>query len=127
MLISPAFAQATGEGQPFDPGFLVMIGLLFVIMYVFMFRPQQKRAKQHREMISAVRRGDTVVTQGGLIGKISKVVGDDEVMVEIAEGVRVRIVKTTLTDVRGKTEPVSSDSSGSSGSSGKSGKGGKDS
>ncbi|NQV21163.1 MAG: preprotein translocase subunit YajC [Rhodospirillales bacterium] len=124
MLISPAFAQATGEGQPFDPGFLVMIGLLFVIMYVFMFRPQQKRAKQHREMISAVRRGDTVVTQGGLIGKVSKVVGDDEVMVEIAEGVRVRIVKTTLTDVRGKTEPVSSDSSGSSG---KSGKGGKDS
>jgi len=93
-------------------------------MYVFMFRPQQKRAKQHREMISAVRRGDTVVTQGGLIGKVSKVVGDDEVMVEIAEGVRVRIVKTTLTDVRGKTEPVSSDSYGSSG---KSGKGGKDS
>ncbi len=124
MLISPAFAQATGEGQPFDPGFLVMIGLLFVIMYVFMFRPQQKKAKQHREMITAVRRGDTVVTQGGLIGKVSKVVGDDEIMLEIAEGVRVRIVKATLVDVRGKTEPVSSDNSGSSG---KGGKGGKDS
>lgn len=89
-----------------------MIGLLFVIMYVFMFRPQQKRAKQHKEMIGAVRRGDQVVTQGGLIGKVSKVISDDEVMVEIAEGVRVRVVKTTLTDVRGKNEPASNDNSG---------------
>ena len=112
MLISPAFAQAEGAPQPFDTGFLVMIGLLFLIMYVFMFRPQQKKAKQHREMISAVRRGDTVVTQGGLIGKISKVVNDEEVMVELAEGVRVRVVRTTLADVRGKTEPASSDSGG---------------
>lgn len=112
MLISPAFAQAEGAGQPFDTGFLLMMGLLFVIMYVFMFRPQQKRAKKHREMVGAVRRGDTVVTQGGLIGKVSKVTNEEEVMVEIAEGVRVRVVKSTLTDVRGKTEPASTDSSG---------------
>ena len=92
-----------------------MIGMLFVIMYVFMFRPQQKRAKKHREMIGAIRRGDTVVTQGGLIGKVSKVLSDDEVMVEIAEGVRVRVVKTTLTDVRGKTEPAKSEASSGSG------------
>jgi preprotein translocase subunit YajC len=112
MLISPAHAQAAATGQPFDPGFLIMIGLLFVIMYVFMFRPQQKRAKKHREMIAAVRRGDTVVTQGGMVGKISKVISDEEVMVEIAEGVRVRVVKTTLTDIRGKTEPATSSSGG---------------
>lgn len=112
MLISPAHAQAAATGQSFDPGFLIMIGLLFVIMYVFMFRPQQKRAKKHREMIAAVRRGDTVVTQGGMIGKISKVISDEEVMIEIAEGVRVRVVKTTLTDIRGKTEPATSSGGG---------------
>jgi preprotein translocase subunit YajC len=110
MLISPAYAQAASSGQAFDPGFIIMMGLLFVIMYVFMFRPQQKQAKRKREMIAAVRRGDTVVTQGGLIGKVSKVVNDEELMIEVAEGVRVRIVRDTLFEVRNKPEPASPDS-----------------
>jgi len=109
MLISPAFAQDASPAGAFDPGFFIMMGLLFLIMYLFMFRPQQKKAKEQREMIAAVRRSDTVVTSGGLIGKVSKVIGDDEVMVEIAEGVRVRVVKTTIAEVRSKSEPVKTD------------------
>jgi len=90
-----------------DPQFvqtLIMIGLLFGIMYFFMIRPQQKRLQQHREMVAAIRRGDTVVTAGGVVGKVTKVVDDSEAMVEIAEGVRVRILKHTVTDVRSKGE-----------------------
>ena len=78
---------------------------LFAIMYFLILRPQQKRMRLHREMVANVRRGDVVVTAGGLVGKIVKV-EDAEVQVEIADGVRVRVVKTTLTDVRSKSEPV---------------------
>lgn len=78
---------------------------LFAIMYFLILRPQQKRMRLHREMVANVRRGDVVVTAGGLIGKVAKV-DDTEVQVEIADGVRVRVVKTTLTDVRSKSEPV---------------------
>ena len=78
---------------------------LFPIMYFLILRPQQKRMRLHREMVANVRRGDVVVTAGGLVGKIVKV-EDAEVQVEIADGVRVRVVKTTLTDVRSKSEPV---------------------
>jgi len=84
---------------------IVMIAMLFGIMYFFMIRPQQKRLKEHHDMVSAIRRGDTVVTAGGLIGKVTKVIDDNEAMVEIAEGVRVRVVKQTVTDVRSKSEP----------------------
>lgn len=84
----------------------IMIGLLFGIMYFFMIRPQQKRLREHREMVSAIRRGDTVVTSGGIVGKVTKVVDDSEALVEIAEGVRVRIIKQTVTDVRSKSEPA---------------------
>jgi preprotein translocase subunit YajC len=78
---------------------------LFAIMYFLILRPQQKRMRMHREMVANVRRGDVVVTAGGLIGKVAKV-DDAEVQVEISDGVRVRVVKTTLTDVRSKSEPV---------------------
>ena len=78
---------------------------LFAIMYFLILRPQQKRMRLHREMVANVRRGDVVVTAGGLVGKIVKV-EDAEVQVEIADGVRVRVVKTTLTYVRSKSEPV---------------------
>ncbi|MDP1628124.1 preprotein translocase subunit YajC [Parvibaculum sp.] len=78
---------------------------LFAIMYFLVLRPQQRRVKMHREMVTNVRRGDVVVTAGGLVGKITKV-DDAEVMVEIADNVRVRVVKSTLTDVRSKSEPV---------------------
>ena len=78
---------------------------LFAIMYFLILRPQQKRMRMHREMVANVRRGDVVVTAGGLIGKVA-MFEDAEVQVEFADGVRVRVVKTTLTDVRSKSEPV---------------------
>ncbi|MBN9443750.1 MAG: preprotein translocase subunit YajC [Bosea sp.] len=85
---------------------LVPFLLIFVIMWFLIIRPQQRRAKTHQEMIKNVRRGDTIVTSGGLVAKVSKVVDDGEVEAEIAEGVRVRIVRGMIQDVRSKTEPV---------------------
>ncbi len=86
--------------------FLPLI-LIFAIMYFLLIRPQQKKMKEHQAMVEAVRRGDQVVTQGGLIGKVSKVKeGDSEVEVEIAEGVKVRVVKATIAQVLSKTEPA---------------------
>jgi preprotein translocase subunit YajC len=107
MLITPAFAQ----GSPFggDSGMLMSLLpfiLIFVIMYFLILRPQQKRVKQHQEMVKNVRRGDTVVTSGGLVGKVTKLVDDDQVEVEISEGVRVRQMRQMLSDVRAKGEPV---------------------
>ena len=85
---------------------LVPILLMFVIFYFLLFRPQQQRAKQHREMVNNIRRGDTVVTSGGIIGKVTRVKDDNEIEVEIAENTRVRVVKATVADVRAKGEPV---------------------
>jgi preprotein translocase subunit YajC len=84
--------------------------LIFVIMYFLILRPQQKRAKQHQEMVKNLRRGDNVITSGGLVGKVTKVVDDDQVEIEIADGVRVRQVKSMVADVRVKGEPVKDDS-----------------
>ncbi|MGH1465816.1 MAG: preprotein translocase subunit YajC [Cognatishimia sp.] len=82
--------------------------LIFAIMYFLLIRPQQKKAKEHTAMVAAVRRGDEVVTQGGLIGKVSKVKDGNEIEVELAEGVKVRVVQSTLAQVVSKTEPVKS-------------------
>ena len=107
MLISPAYAQAAGAaGEPALITSLMPLLLIFVVFYFLLIRPQQKKAKQHREMVSAVRRGDTVITAGGLVGKVVKVVSDDEVEIEIAKDVKVRAIKATLSDVRGKPEPA---------------------
>ncbi|MGX9354153.1 preprotein translocase subunit YajC [Roseobacteraceae bacterium S113] len=92
------------EGNAFAQ-FIPLI-LIFAIMYFLLIRPQQKKMKDHQAMVAAVRRGDVVVTQGGLIGKVIKVKEDGEVEVEIAEGVKVRVVQATLADVRSKTEPA---------------------
>lgn len=106
MFITPAFAQgAAGGGSDFMLQ-LVPILLMFVIFYFLLFRPQQQRVKQHREMVNNIRRGDTVVTAGGIIGKVTKVKDDSEIEVEIADQTRVRIVKATVADVRAKGEPV---------------------
>ena len=78
--------------------------LLFGIFYFLLIRPQQQRLKKHQEMVNAVRRGDTVVTAGGLVGKVAKVKDDGEVLVEIADNVQVRVVKSTLSDVRAAKE-----------------------
>ena len=80
--------------------------LIFVIMYFLILRPQQKRQKQHADMVKNVRRGDTVVTSGGLVGKVTKVIDDEQVEVEVAEDVRVRQMRAMLADVRAKGEPV---------------------
>jgi preprotein translocase subunit YajC len=81
--------------------FLPLIAI-FAIFYFLLIRPQQQKLKQHQQMVANVRRGDTVVTAGGLIGKVAKVKDDGELLVEIAENVQVRVVKTTLSDVRAK-------------------------
>jgi preprotein translocase subunit YajC len=105
MFISPAFAQAPGGGSDIFVQ-LVPIILMFVIFYFLLLRPQQQRLKQHREMVNNVRRGDTVVLGGGMIGKVTKVKDDVEVEVEIADNTRVRVIKSTLAEVRAKGETV---------------------
>lgn len=108
MFITPAFAQSAPAGDMGAAGIILQMvpfALIIGIMYLLVFRPQQKRMREHQALVSGVRRGDTVVTQGGMVGKVTKVVDDNEVLVEIAEGVRVRILKATLADVRAKGEP----------------------
>ncbi len=80
--------------------------LIFAIMYFLLIRPQQKKVKEHQAMVAALRRGDQVVTQGGLIGKVSKVKDDNEIEVELATDVKVRVVKSTIAQVLNKTEPA---------------------
>ena len=102
MLSSPAFAQAAGGTSGGGAAFIVNfvpLALLFVIFYFLLIRPQQQRAKRHRAMLEAVKKGDMVVTGGGEIGKVTKV-EPDELEVEIAPNVRVRVVRSTLADVR---------------------------
>ncbi len=89
--------------------FFVTMAIIFAIFYFLLIRPQNERLKKHKAMVEAVRRGDTVVTAGGLVGKVSKVVDDREALVEIAEGVKVRVIKQTLTDVTAKGEPVAAE------------------
>lgn len=105
MFVTPAYAQAPGGGAEFFISLLPFV-LIFVIIYFMILRPQQRRMKQHQEMIAGLRRGDTVVTSGGLIGKISKVVDEQELQVEVAEGVRVRVARPMIQEVRAKGEPV---------------------
>jgi preprotein translocase subunit YajC len=111
MFISPAFAQGSlfGGGAGGDSGMLMSLlpfVLIFVIMYFLILRPQQKRVKMHQEMVKNVRRGDTVVTNGGLIGKVTKVIDDDQIEIEIADEVRIRQMRQMVSDVRAKGEPV---------------------
>ena len=105
MFASPAYAQAAGGGLGGIGGFIPLI-LIFGIMYFLMIRPQQKKMKEHQNMVSSLRRGDQVVTQGGLIGKVVKVKENNELEVELAEGVKVRVVQSTIAQVLSKTEPA---------------------
>src|SRR5262245_885590 len=107
MFISPAYAQSAPGGMGELVNLLVPMLMVFVIFYFFMIRPQQQRMKQHRAAIDAIRRGDTVVTSGGIVGKVTKVTeGAAEIEVEIAENTRVRVIKGTVAEVRVKGEPV---------------------
>ena len=114
MLITPAFAQGgpfglSGDSSSMIVQFMPLI-LIIVIMYFLILRPQQRRVKQHQEMVKALRRGDSVVTNGGLVGKVTKVVDDEQIEVEIADGVRVRQMRSMVSEVRAKSEPVKDDS-----------------
>ena len=106
MLISTAYAQGLGflDSQGALVQFLPLV-LIFVVFYFLLIRPQQKKAKDQRSMLDALRRGDRVVTAGGIIGNISRVVNAEEVQVEIAEGVRVRVLRSTITSVVAKPDP----------------------
>ena len=102
--ISPAYAQAAGAA-PSGSEFLMQMApfaIILVIMYFLILRPQQKRAKAHQEMIKAVRRGDTVVTSGGFIARVTKVVDDNEIEVELAPETRVRLLRAMIAEVRAK-------------------------
>jgi preprotein translocase subunit YajC len=110
MLITPAFAQSApfglgGDSAGMITSFMPLI-LIIVIMYFLILRPQQRKVKMHQDMVKALRRGDTVVTNGGLVGKVTKVVDDDQIEVEIADGVRVRQMRSMVSEVRAKGEPV---------------------
>ena len=107
MFITPAYAQAAGAPGAGD--FIGMILPLVLIMGVFYFlliRPQQRKMKEHQEMLKKVGKGDTVITTGGLIGKVLKVVDDHELQVEVGENVKVRILRSGIADVRTKGEPL---------------------
>ncbi|MEA2781560.1 MAG: preprotein translocase subunit YajC [Rhodospirillaceae bacterium] len=110
MFISSAYAQAAAgaaEQSPFGMlGSILPFALIFVVFYFLLFRPQQKKMKDHRAMISAVKRGDRVVTSGGIIGVVTKVVDDNELQIEIAEGVRVRALRSSISEVLTRSEPA---------------------
>lgn len=110
MFVTPAYAQAAGasSGAASIASFLPLI-LIFVIMYFLMIRPQQKRMKEHRGMVEALKKGDEVITQGGLIGKVTAV-REGELEVEIAPGVKTRVVRSSITAVVTKTAPVAANS-----------------
>ncbi|MGE0339320.1 MAG: preprotein translocase subunit YajC [Xanthobacteraceae bacterium] len=106
MFITPAYAQAAPAGGSDMLVSLLPFIAIFVIMYFLILRPQQKRVKTHAELVKNLRRGDTVITNGGIIGKISKVIDDHEVEIEIADGVKIRQVRQMVTEVRAKGEPL---------------------
>jgi preprotein translocase subunit YajC len=107
--ISSAYAQTPGAAASAGPMDMLQsiapLILIFGIFYFLMIRPQQQRAKQHKAALAQLRRGDTVVTAGGIIGTVSRVVNDEEITVDIAEGVRVRVVRSTITGLTAKGEP----------------------
>ncbi|MGI9353219.1 MAG: preprotein translocase subunit YajC [Rhizobiaceae bacterium] len=104
MFVTPAYAQATGGGSDIVLNLLPFI-LIFVIMYFLIIRPQRQQAKQREAMLAAVRRNDTIVTGGGIVGKVTKVVDDHEVEVEIAKDTKVRVKRGLIADVQVKGEP----------------------
>ena len=108
MFITPAFAQAAAAGGDTNSMLMSLLpfALIFVIMHFLILRPQQKKVKEHAELVKNIRRGDTVVTTGGLVGKVTKVVDDEQIEFEISDGVRVRQMRTMIAGVRTKGEPA---------------------
>ena len=112
MLITPAHAQSLfgGDGASSTLVQIAPLALIFVVFYFFLIRPQQQKAREQKQMLAAIRRGDRVVTGGGLIGTVAKVSGDDELLVELADGVRVRAVRSTIASVLTRSEPAAAKS-----------------
>ena len=108
MFVTPAYAQSAAGGGDVFTSLVIPMLLIFGIMYFLLIRPQQKKLKEHQNMVNNLRRGDQVVTAGGIVGKVTKVRDDAEVELEIAQGVNVRVVKHTIATVRSKTEPAES-------------------
>jgi preprotein translocase subunit YajC len=106
MFVSPAWAQGAGGGGLDGLGGLLPLVLIFVVFYFLLIRPQQKKAKEHRETLSNLRRGDKVVTNGGLVGTITRVPNDTELMVEIADGVKVRVLRGMIAESLSKSDPA---------------------
>lgn len=108
MLITPAFAQAAGGAGDTNSMLMSLLpfALIFVIMYFLILRPQQRKVREHADLVKNIRRGDTVITSGGLVGKVTKVVDDDQIEFEVADGVRVRQMRQMITGVRTKGEPA---------------------
>lgn len=108
MFITPAFAQAAGAAGDTNSMLMSLLpfALIFVIMYFLILKPQQKKLKDHQALVKNIRRGDTVVTSGGLVGKVTKVVDDDQIEVEIADGVKIRQMRQMISGVRTKGEPA---------------------
>ena len=111
LFIGSAWAQNAAGSSPAGAGTSIFMNLLplvliFAVFYVLIIRPQQKKLDQHGQMLKALRRGDRVVTSGGIVGTISKLEGDDYLIVEIAENVRVKILRSTISSISAKTEPV---------------------
>jgi len=104
-LISPAYAQAAGGSSTSSIMQMAPLALIFVVFYFFLIRPQQKKAKETKAMLEAIRRGDRVVTGGGIIGTVAKV-NNDEVLIDIADNTRVRVVRSTIVNVLAKTAPA---------------------
>jgi len=110
MFVTPAFAQGGPLGDSPLTSMLIPMVAILVMMYFLLIRPQQKRVREHQDLVKNLRRGDTVVTSGGLVGKVTKVVDDEQIEVEIADGVRVRQVRSMVSGVRAKGEPVRDES-----------------
>ena len=108
MFFTPAYAQAAGSGGFGSTfGSLIPLLLIFIIMYFIIIRPQQRKAKEHNSMVNSLSRGDQILTQGGIIGKITKVKDDSEVEVEIASNTKVRVMKSTVVNVLNQKEKTS--------------------
>ena len=107
MFIDPAYAQAGGSASDALGQMVPFLLIMMIFLYFMVLRPQQSRSKEHREMVEKIRRGDTVITSGGFVARVTKVTDNsDEVEVELSEGMKVRVLKSTLIDVRSKGEPV---------------------
>ncbi|WP_439272412.1 preprotein translocase subunit YajC [Pseudochrobactrum sp. HB0163] len=107
MFVTPAYAQAAGAAGGADMLMSILpFILIFVVMYFLIIRPQRNQMKKRAEMLSNIRRNDTIITGGGIVAKVTKVIDDNELEAEIAEGIKIRILRSTIGDVRTRGEPV---------------------